>query len=69
MDQVRRDSRMRALDLHALANGYRSKMVVELDPARRAQLGSMSEYWEGKAKEAEDEGPLRNRSPGAPGSK
>jgi hypothetical protein len=62
MDRVRRDSRMRALDLHALANGYRSKMAVESNLARRDQLKSMSDYWEKKAKEAEAEAPALRTS-------
>lgn len=61
MDLVRRDSMMRALDLRALANGFRGRLRVENDPTRRKQLQALFDFWEGRAREAEDEGPVRAR--------
>ena len=50
---------MRALDLHAVANGFRNRMAVETNANLRGQLRALSEYWEGKAREAEAERPDR----------
>jgi hypothetical protein len=52
-ERVRSRNLMRALELHALANGYRSKARVEADPVKHAELEALAEHWEAKAREAE----------------
>jgi hypothetical protein len=54
-ERVRGRNLMRALELHALANRYRSQARVESDPAKLAELEALADHWEAKAREAEDE--------------